>query len=594
MPDTGARKISFAKGGVVVGDRTVPLYSASVHYWRLERDVWRDALVETQKLGVRFIDTYVPWGVHETSKGKADFGATDPRRDVVAFLELAHELGLLAIVRPGPHINAELTFFGVPERVVWDPACQARSPEGNPVMLPMVPVGFPVPSYVSEAFLAETDVWFSLVGPKLAPLRYPDGPIVLCQIDNEGTFYFRDGLYDQDYRPEAVALYRSFLREKYASEDAMLLAYGARAASFEKAEPPIIFDAESASELAWHLDWAEFQEHLIASSLGRMRRSLERGGLSGIPTFHNMTMGYEATPLRASRIGRVVELVGLDYYHRATPGELRMIERRTTELASRSEGLAQPAFACEMGAGFPPFFFPIPDEADNTFTVLAALAYGLKGFNIYMAVERDRWIGAPIDNRGRPRPFAKFWARLCRALDEVAFHDLSRRAEVVILVPALKRRLNRALHAFSPATPALFAIMGNGSRESCYEDDFGLGGVVATEVDAFIESFERVLRARGVPFVHVDSDAAATSLGHARWILCPTAGGIDPTLWALLRGRAREGVRVTVGPRVPSRDESLVPLTIALEADGIEVLAGAAAHPHFEAISIEPLVDEAL
>ncbi len=103
-----------------------------MHYWRLDPDDWRAALVETKKLGVRFIDTYVPWAVHEIGPGEADFGEKDPRLDVASFLRLVHELGLYAIVRPGPHINAELTYFGIPERVIWDPECQARSPRRQP------------------------------------------------------------------------------------------------------------------------------------------------------------------------------------------------------------------------------------------------------------------------------------------------------------------------------------------------------------------------------------------------------------------------------------------------------------------------------
>ena len=43
--------------------------------------------------------------------------------------------------------------------------------------------------------------------------------------------------------------------------------------------------------------------------------------------------------------------------------------RRTTELAVRTEARKQPAFAAEMGAGFPPFFPPL-DEKDSAFTVL--------------------------------------------------------------------------------------------------------------------------------------------------------------------------------------------------------------------------------
>ena len=69
----------------------------------------------------------------------------------------------------------------------------------------MVPFAFPVPSYASEAFLDEATRYFHALGPTLAPLVYPDGPIVMLQVDNEGALYFRDGAYDQDYHPDAIA-----------------------------------------------------------------------------------------------------------------------------------------------------------------------------------------------------------------------------------------------------------------------------------------------------------------------------------------------------------------------------------------------------
>src|SRR5882724_13325217 len=94
------RRVGLTSTGLVLSGESVPLYAGAVHYWRLEREAWRPALLATQKLGVRFIDTYVPWGVHETAPGQADFGQNDPRLDVAAFIRLVQELGLLAIIRP--------------------------------------------------------------------------------------------------------------------------------------------------------------------------------------------------------------------------------------------------------------------------------------------------------------------------------------------------------------------------------------------------------------------------------------------------------------------------------------------------------------
>jgi beta-galactosidase len=560
--------------GISVGSDLVPLLSGSVHYWRLDPLDWKRALEATRDLGVRLVDTYVPWGVHEIAPGRFDFGETDPRLDIAAFLRLAQELGLYAIVRPGPHVNAELTYFGLPERIVWDPACQARSPGQNPVVLPMVPVGFPVPSYASEAFLLEVETWFRAVAPRLAPLRHPEGPIVLCQVDNEGAFYFRDGAYDQDYRPEAVAAYRAFLETKYPTRQELDAVYGGKFAGVPEVDPPTSWSGDDDEPLAWHLDWAEFQEELLAASLTRMAQSLALAGLDELPTMHNFPMVSEATPLNGARVRRAVDFIGLDYYHRAGPIDRAAIERRTTELVTRAEGWGTPAFACEMGAGLPPFFFPIPDEVDNRFTALTALAYGLRGFNIYMAVERDRWIGAPIDQRGNTRPSAAFFRRLDAALEKVAFHTLLRPLPVRIVAPAIHRRLRRILFAFTPTTPALFALTGAGARESCFEDDLGGAGPELAAIESFCRLVEERLAAHGTHFGYAEGASAPPSLSGARFILCPTSGSIDADLWqALLQAKAN-GARVAIGPRRPEYDAAMRPLGMRFEATGFELVGG--------------------
>jgi beta-galactosidase len=586
----GDRGVRLVLGAIAIAGETVPLYAGAVHYWRLDPRDWRACLLAVKELGLRLVDTYIPWSVHEIAPGKLELGEHDPQRDVAAFIRLAAEIGLWVIARPGPHINAELTHFGIPERVVWDPACQARSPAGHPVMLPMLPVAFPVPSYASEAFFDEVARYFHALAPVLAPLRYPDGPIVLFQIDNEGALYFRDGAYDQDYHPDAIALYRSFLRDKYHSIEALQAAYGSSPAPpdgtaagghtaegdqegepagprvpeksgaapeeelrFASIKPPVAFDAQAPAGLARHMDWSEFHEHLLATALDRFARSLAAAGLSGIPTSHNLPPGHDGTPLNAARVTRAVDLVGFDYYHAATAQSRSIIARRTSELAVRSEGWGVPAFACEMGAGFPPFFPPL-DERDSAFTVLAGLAYGLRGFNVYMAVERDRWIGSPIDHHGRPRPFAGFWRKLTSALEATAFHSLRRRVPVRILIPRSERRLARVMHAFGPLTGAFFSIIGAGARESCFEDDLGLGHPLAIEADSFARAFEAALEARGVPFAHVGGEDRDVSLVGAAWIICATSGGMNPELWKRLEQAAQAGTRVTLGPRAPVFD----------------------------------------
>jgi beta-galactosidase len=556
-----AQKVELVPAGIRVGEETVPLLAGTAHYWRLEPEAWRTALEGIKALGLTLVDTYVPWSVHERGTGDFDFGKVDPRLDVARFVRLAGEVGLYAIVRPGPHINAELTCFGIPERVIWTKECQAVSAGGKPVALPVPPLAFPVPSYASEAFHAESRVWFDAVGKELGPLVWPGGPIVLLQVDNEGAMYFRDGVYDQDYHADAIAHYRAFLKDKYDKVEVLRDVLNEPGATFFNVEPPRRFQAANPSELARHLDWAEFQEELIAGAFTRYRAAMENAGLGGVPTSHNLPLSESATPLDPLRVGRAVELLGLDYYHGASPPQRAEIARRTSELAVRSAAREHPPFACELGAGYPPFFAPL-SEGDNLFTALTALAYGLRGYNLYMAVERDRWINAPIDPKGRIRPSAEPWQKLTRALVRLRFGELERHAPVHVLLPRSLRRLARVTHAFGPLSAALFQVLGASAEDACFEDEIGLGAPPAIQTDQFVQLLEQTLDAAGIPYAFSSDDVARHSFKHARWTIVASPGALDPELLGRITRARERGRAVTLGPHAPLLDASFRPLSV--------------------------------
>ncbi|MCL2723335.1 MAG: beta-galactosidase [Polyangiaceae bacterium] len=566
--------VSIHAEGIYLADKDekIPLWAGAMHYWRHSPEDWGACLDAVKAMGLRLVDTYVPWGVHETAQDAFDFGQRDAHLDVARFVRLAAERELYVIVRPGPHINAELTFFGLPERIVWNRDCQARAPRNHPVILPMVPKAFPVPSYASNVFHDEVALWFDACGKVLSPLLYPRGPIVMMQVDNEGALYFRDGPYDSDYHPDAIALFRNFLRSKYATVAELREAWGEPNATFRTVSPPVRFDATESRDLARHLDWMEFHEHLIVHAMGRFAQSLENADLSSVPTYHNFPPGESTTPLNAERFKQAVDFVGLDYYHAANPRHHRMILRRTTELAVHSEGFCVPAYGAEVGAGFSPIFPPL-DDKDTFYTLMCALAYGLRGFNLYMAVDRDRWVGAPIDVHGIPRRVADEYHALLHALARVKFTTLFRRAPVRLVVPRALRRLARATHAFGPVTPSAFNIAGLGLIDSCLEDDFGLGNVAPIAGESLLRAFEEALLTRGIPFAYAGGEGLEMSIGDASWIVCATAGGIEQELFAQLRKAQKNGIVVTMGPNVPNRDGSMRNLDVPHDVQGFHVVA---------------------
>lgn len=59
----------------------------------------------------------MPWNFHEPRPGQYEFSGD---HDVEYFIHLAHELGLLVILRPGPYICAEWDMVSV---LTWGSAC---------------------------------------------------------------------------------------------------------------------------------------------------------------------------------------------------------------------------------------------------------------------------------------------------------------------------------------------------------------------------------------------------------------------------------------------------------------------------------------
>ncbi len=548
-----------------LGEREVPLRSGAMHYWRLAKEHWRDALRQVKALGLPMVETYVPWGVHEVELRDGlpvfDFGDRDPRRDLAGFLDLAAEEDLLVFVRPGPHINAELTGFGLPARVLDDPEVQARSPRGNPVVLFFPPKMFTVPSHASEAYREHAGRWLDAVGAIVGPRRWPDGPVVLTQIDNELGFFFRNGPFCQDYHDDALALWHTFLIDRHGNLDGVRRAHRASYQTWPDVSPPSRFAGELAGEdrygeLSRQLDWAAFHEHLHVDFAKHLRRRFERAGLGELPTIHNVSIGEGGAPVSVASLGETVDLVGLDFYHPTR--EQRAIKRRTLYLV----GTTGVAYAPELGVGAPPWFTPLAHR-DSLVTALTACAYGLRGLNLYMAVDRDRWYGAPIDVDGHARPEATAWRRFLTALESSGFHRATRRVRVALQWPREYQRLSRATHLLGALSPATLEAVGGTPVELCRADALGFEQPIQ---HAWWDDLARVaaaLTAAQVPYVYIDSEAPLARYEHVDVVFAPSYELASPARFERLSELAEAGVHVVYGPRLPERDEALLPVTLA-------------------------------
>ncbi|XP_012502319.1 PREDICTED: beta-galactosidase [Propithecus coquereli] len=141
--------------------------SGSIHYSRVPRFYWKDRLLKMKMAGLNAIQTYVPWNFHEPQPGNYQF-AED--HDVEYFIQLAHELGLLVILRPGPYICAEWDMGGLPAWLLEKESIILRSSDPD--------------------YLAAVDKWLGVILPKMKPLLYQNGgPIITVQVENEYGSY---------------------------------------------------------------------------------------------------------------------------------------------------------------------------------------------------------------------------------------------------------------------------------------------------------------------------------------------------------------------------------------------------------------------
>lgn len=433
--------VRFTHDGIEINGAEMPLYSGSLHYWRMKRSCWKPVLELVKGLGFEIVETYIPWSVHEYEKGKYDFGEIEEEKDLDHFLTLCEELGLMVIVRPGPHINAEMTGFGYPEWILLDEEIQAKNPWGTTILYPYAAGPFPVPSYASEKLYKKTEEYFLKLKPILQKHCGKDGCICLIQADNETCNFFRDRPYIMDYSKNSRRMYREFLEDRYGSIAAMNERYRRNYQSFDETEPPCGFEEGDYTSLFYYMDWVEFKEYQILYALQRMVDIIKRLELP-VPIFHNCAY-QNYTPISVQRDEAIPGLIvaGIDAY--PEPNDTVMLKERIRYLAASSRFPFVPEFG--SGSWFDREVLLTAEE--ERFAYLYSFMNGLKGINFYMLAERDRWTGCPITNDGRIRnTYYDMFSSLMKFLKKEKVYQYNRICRVLILKNYDMGRL-KALHS---------------------------------------------------------------------------------------------------------------------------------------------------
>ena len=149
------------------------IVSGAMHYFRVPREYWRDRLLKIKACGFNTVETYTAWNLHEPKEGVFDFSQA---LDLDAYLKLIKELGMYAIVRPGPYICYEWEFGGFPWWLLKYDDIELRC--------------------MNERYLQKLDAYFDRLIPVIAANQIDcGGAVIMVQVENEYGSYGDDSEY---------------------------------------------------------------------------------------------------------------------------------------------------------------------------------------------------------------------------------------------------------------------------------------------------------------------------------------------------------------------------------------------------------------
>jgi len=162
MAKNQKRTIGFDGKSFIINGKRVFIYSGEMHYFRIPSSQWSDRLLKLKRAFLNSLGAYMAWNWHEQKEGKFYFKGD---RNLERWIQLAEDLGLYIIARPGPYICSEWDFGGFPNWLITKD-CEMRSLEPN--------------------FIKYCAKWLNKVDAIIKPhLITKGGTVFMYQVENE-------------------------------------------------------------------------------------------------------------------------------------------------------------------------------------------------------------------------------------------------------------------------------------------------------------------------------------------------------------------------------------------------------------------------
>lgn len=535
-------RLQARDGHYLLDGQATVLRSAELQYFRIPAEQWPESIDRLRAAGVNAIASYIPWSWHEPEQGRYDFtGRTDPQRDVVRFLTLVRDAGMVFLARPGPFIYAEYQGFGYPRWLAAAiPEALAQRPNGKPAVAPH----YELYALLHPDYLRQVHAWYGAVAELLRP--FLNDPVIGWQLDNETGMIYAMRLGDVDFNPDTAGRYHAYLREKYGTARRLSRNWGRRVTRVEQVVPPNPTSGHQEME-----DWQAFFEHWIAEYLATLRQFV-RGLDVDLPLLVNEAAEF-LSPQNPRLKAPVGDFYGYDIYTKLSgSGHTADFPFASSLNPLRFQpyaGPARPLTCWELGTGWWDWRAKVAPAATSQ-VLGAGLAHGMKGYNLYAAQDgRDPGgfafrIGGLLDEDGQPTGRLDVVARWQTF---IAHHEAELAASTEVFDPVVYLDY-QPYTRLTPETSFVLPMPGL-VEPSRYFTNFALSG------------FHALLQTTGYNVPYLDLETARLDTpSSATAAIFPSCGSLDLEQYRKLERYVRNGGHLITFPEPVVRRRDGEPL----------------------------------
>jgi len=395
------------------------IFGGEIQYFRLEPQYWESIIAGMKETGLRTVTSYVQWGTHMVAPPDADHpagvldftGETDPKLNLMYFIELVEKYGLNLNFRCGPFTCDEMPYGGYPKFLTMDDPSffawdyQNRTTQGYWIGKPEGSQ----PSYLHPTYLNWCRKWINEVDKIILPhLKVNGGCITMINLDNEISYIVRDSFLGTDYNPVNVqrgGFWHQFLRFKYGC--AAKLPYAVKYPYIEDVPVPRAIPETADKNFAWYADWMQFKTWCMSRYIAELRRMHEVNGITADKVIFMTNFNPhlpEGVPTRMPDFEKAtMGITGYDFYRgtfMSYSGYQSMA--RVLKLMNNTVDFT---FSAEFMSGtWNKVLNGRVSDDHMRFMARCAFAHGCKAIDWFMFHDRDCWNDAPMSSHGHKRP----------------------------------------------------------------------------------------------------------------------------------------------------------------------------------------------